>query len=191
MISSLVRARLPISGWPVIVIIITTQFIASYVVNLYSYKALARLYPLFRTRAFEKKGAIYEKYFKIKLWKDYIPAIGSFDKKNLTRDMITDDYVSKYLLKSLRAELCHFYAILFAVIVLFCTVYEEWFFIICYTILLNMPCILIQRYNRPRFERMLSSTRKTGHAVLTEFYIKEDGSSLSGRKERKERRKEL
>ncbi len=174
MLETILSAKLPISGWPVIIIIITTQFISSYLVNLISYMKLKAVYPLFKTRKFEKKGQIYEKYLKIKLWKDYVPAIGSFDKKNLTRDKINDDYVSMYLLESLRAELCHFYAILFAIVVLFCTVREEWFFIIIYTILLNMPCIVIQRYNRPRFERMLSSARKTGHPVITDFYLKEE-----------------
>ncbi len=189
MLETLLNARLPISGWPVIIIIIITQFISSYLVNLISYKTLRNIYPLFRSRPFEKKGQIYEKYLKIKLWKDYIPAVGSFDKKSMTREKINDDYISMYLLESLRAELCHFYAILFATVVLFCTVHEEWLFIIIYTFILNMPCLIIQRYNRPRFERMLSSTRKTGHPMLTEFYLTEDNKAKSGRAERKERRK--
>ncbi len=41
---------LPVGGWHLVLIIILTQFIAAYLVNLLSYRNLMKLYPLFKIR---------------------------------------------------------------------------------------------------------------------------------------------
>lgn len=144
----------PLKGWPVAVLVVLSQILSSYLVNLLSYSMLYRLYPFFRTRKIERNGEIYQKLFRIRSWKEYIPAVGVFDKKNLRKDM-DREYISQFLLESLRAELCHEYAMIFAVVLIFLTVDSANSKIIFYSILLNAPCIMIQRYNRPRFERLL------------------------------------
>ena len=72
-------------------------------------------------------------------------------------------YVSQYLLESLRAELCHEYAVVFAIVLIFLTVDSANPKIILWALALNAPCIMIQRYNRPRFERLL---RNNGIAIF-------------------------
>ena len=181
------KSIFPLEGWPVAFVVILSQLFASYVVNLLSYKTLSRIYPLLKTRKIERNGEIYESVFHIKSWKDYIPAIGSFDKKKITKVKLTKEYISQYLLESLRAELCHIGAILFALIILTLTVPSLSILIVGYTALLNIPCILIQRFNRPRFERILIRDNKEGQMEIHPFWIKEGGISLSGRQERKER----
>ena len=181
------RNIFPLAGWPVAFVIIASQLFASYIVNLLSYKTLSRIYPMLKARKFEKNGEIYETVFHIKSWKDYIPAIGSFDKKRITKAKLTKEYVSQYLLESLRAELCHIIAIFLSLIVLIVTVPSLSLLIVGYTALLNLPCIFIQRFNRPRFEKILIRENKEGQMVFHPFWIKEGGISLSGRQERKER----
>ncbi len=180
-----VKNFFPMSGWPVALIILVTQFLASYIVNLLSYKNLNALYPLYRTRKFEKNGNIYQTVFRIKDWKDYIPSVSSFDKKNM-KARLTPEYVSQFLLEGVRAELCHDLAIIFAVVILFCSIPSAWFFIIVYTLLLNIPCILIQRYNRPRFERLIRNKDSKGHVILVPFWIK-NGKAQSAHEEKIER----
>ncbi len=152
----------PLSGWPVAVLVILTQILSSYLVNLLSYSTLYKLYPFFRLRKAEQNGEIYQKLFRIRSWKEYVPAVGVFDKKNLRKDL-SREYVSQYLLESLRAELCHEYAIVFAIVLIFLTVDSANPKIILWAVMLNAPCIMIQRYNRPRFERLL---RNHGLAVF-------------------------
>ena len=181
------KSIFPLAGWPVAFVVIISQLFASYIVNLLSYKTLSRIYPLLKTRKIEKDGEIYENVFHIKSWKDFIPAIGSFDKKRITREQLTKEYISQYLLESLRAELCHLGAIFFAFIILIVTVPSLSMPIVGYTALLNIPCILIQRFNRPRFERILMRENKEDQMEILPFWIREGGISLSGRQERKER----
>ena len=152
--SPLIYRIFPLSGWPVAVLVILTQILSSYLVNLLSYSTLYRLYPFFRPGRAEQNGEIYQKLFRIRSWKEYVPAVGVFDKKNLRRDL-SREYVSQYLLESLRAELCHEYAIIFAIVLIFLTVDSANPKIILWAVMLNAPCIMIQRYNRPRFEKLL------------------------------------
>lgn len=159
---SLLYRIFPLSGWPVAVLVILSQILSSYLVNILSYNALYKLYPYFRLHKVEQNGDIYQKLFRIRSWKEYVPAIGVFDKKNLRKDL-SREYVSQYLLESLRAELCHEYAVVFAIILIFLTVDSANPKIILWAFALNAPCIMIQRYNRPRFERLL---RNQGIAIF-------------------------
>lgn len=179
----------PIKGWPLVLIIILTQFIASYLVNLLSYRNLMKLYPIFKSRKWEDEGKIYQRLFYVKTWKEYIPSVGSFDKKNVDRKMLTPDFIAQFLLESLRAELCHIYAFIFALLLLLMTASDAWFFTIIYTIIFNAPCIIIQRYNRPRFEKLIRAKDDKGNIIFTEFWRNPNGDSMSGREERDEKRR--
>lgn len=178
------------ANWPLVLIIILTQFIASYLVNLLSYRNLMMIYPLFKTRKWEKKGNIYQTIFHVKAWKEYIPSVGSFDKKNMERTKITPNFIAQFLLESLRAELCHLYAFIFALVLLLFTATRAWFFVLAYTIIFNLPCIIIQRYNRPRFERLIRTKDEKGNVVFPEFWKDANGDSMSGREERDEKRRQ-
>lgn len=180
---SLIYRIFPLSGWPVAVLVILTQILSSYLVNLLSYNTLYRLYPFFRSKRFEHNGDIYQRFFRIRSWKEYVPAVGVFDKKNLRKDL-NREYVSQYLLESLRAELCHGYAIIFAIVLIFLTVDSANPKIILWAVMLNAPCIMIQRYNRPRFERLL---RSHGLAV---FWTSADDGKRRIEKKKKEHKAE-
>ena len=114
---------------------------------------------IYRCRAWERQGAIYNAWFKIRHWKHLLPdggAIvpGGYAKKHLT------DYspgnLHKFLNESCRAEFSHWLAIL-----------PFWIFgligppvimvyMLVYALIINVPCIMAQRFNRPRIAKLLT-----------------------------------
>lgn len=183
------RTLFPLDGWPVPIVVVITQFAASLMVNFLSYSKLSAIYPLFKIRTLERNGEIYQELFNVKSWKEHIPSIGAFDKKTLTKKKLTTEYVSQYLLEGLRAELCHLISIILSMAVLLVSIPKTWSFILGYSALLNLPCIIIQRYNRPRFERILAAKNENGQIDFTVFWIKDDGKAYTSREEKRMRRK--
>lgn len=114
---------------------------------------------LFRTYRFEKEGRIYEQLFRVKRWKRLLPDGGTvwkkrgFKKKHL--DRFSQENLHRFLIESARGELTHWLAIFpFWIFAFFTPAYVVWFMLI-YSLAVNLPCIIAQRYNRPRIEKML------------------------------------
>jgi len=113
----------------------------------------ARLWP------WERSGRAYEKFFAIKRWKDSLPDAaswfpGGFAKASLrTR---TPDFLGQFLRETWRGELTHWLALL--ALPLFAIWNPGWGVVVnfAYAVAANLPCILVQRYNRGRFLRVLS-----------------------------------
>ena len=113
---------------------------------------------LFRERKWEKGGRIYERFFRVKHWKSKVPDISDFmkwrfSKKHLGR--LNDNYLCTFLIESCRSEFTHW------MIILSTMLFGLWedvlttsgmFFLACF---LNLPYIIIQRYNRPRLRKLL------------------------------------
>ena len=110
---------------------------------------------------FKKKEKVYEKVFKIKVWKDLVPQYtrkAGFSKRNMLNLKI--DYIKEFVAETYRAELDH----------LFCCLVTPFMFLVnsfgCSMIfsvlvfIFNMPCILIQRYNRFRLRRLMINMKK-------------------------------
>ena len=108
--------------------------------------------------------AIYEKFLAIKSWKDLLPDgatwfKGGFPKASLQRrDRL---HLERFLRETWRGELCHWVALL--LIPLF-FLWNPWWgdlVIAIYALAANLPCILVQRYNRIRLERTLAQFQTT------------------------------
>ncbi|UOY93110.1 glycosyl-4,4'-diaponeurosporenoate acyltransferase [Ectobacillus sp. JY-23] len=114
-------------------------------------------YWLYRERSWEKNGRLYEK-LGVKRWKQWAPDAsrlfkGGFHKKNL-RNM-TEEHLRVFLLETKRAELAHWLPIPFAFLFfLWNEIVVGWAMVI-YALCLNIPLIIIQRYNRIRLSRIL------------------------------------
>lgn len=113
----------------------------------------------FRARRFEKGGQLYDRIFKVSRWKHLLPDGGmvwkkrGFKKKRL--DNFTEENLNRFLVESARGELTHWLAILpFWIFGFFAPVRVIWFMLL-YALLINMPCIIVQRYNRPRVHKLL------------------------------------
>jgi len=117
----------------------------------------------FRAHRWEKDGSVYKTVFRVHVWKKYLPDSGTilpgtYKKKSL--DDFSEANLRKYLLESCRAEMTHWFAIPpFLIFGLFTPSYVIGFMLI-YALLVNVPCILAQRYNRPR---ILKFIEKSGH----------------------------
>lgn len=137
------------------------QIIVSRFINRMSYDSLAALRLRLRPRVWEAEGEIYQRVFRIRSWKDYVPSVGPFDKKDLKGGQ--SGYISVFILETVRAEFAHLscLAIAYAVSVI-CRHEISWIVPAFFTVI-NLPCIMIQRYNRPRFEKVL---RKRGSPLI-------------------------
>jgi len=107
---------------------------------------------------FEKEGSFYRKWLRVHRWKKYLPDGGAlmggeFRKKNL--EHITHANLHRFLIESCRAEMTHVLAILpFWVFGLIAPPEVVWIMLI-YAVAINLPCIIAQRYNRPRIQSLM------------------------------------
>lgn len=114
---------------------------------------------LFRTRPWEEGGNFYQRFFRIKRWKRYLPdgapLLGSrgFPKKKLQEK--TPEYLGAFLRETCRAELTHWLTLLFAPFFFSWNPLWVGFFMIFYALTENLPLIMAQRYNRARLRRII------------------------------------
>ena len=116
---------------------------------------------IFRCRPFERGGKTWDRLFHVRKWKEKLPdgsaILGrGFAKKRL--EALDAAYFETFIRESRRAELMHWIAMSFAVLFFLWNPPEVGWFMILYAIGMNAPCIIAQRYNRPRFQRF-SDTR--------------------------------
>jgi len=118
----------------------------------------------FRSYAFEQDGLLYARLFKVRRWKHLLPDGGTIWKKRGYAKRHLSDFselnLERFLIESCRAELTHWLSI-----------FPFWIFgffmpagavpvMLLYALAVNAPCIIAQRYNRPRIERLLRKKAK-------------------------------
>lgn len=121
----------------------------------------------FRSHPFEKEGQIYEDVFKVKSWKKLLPDGGALWKKRGYKKRHIQDFsrenLERFLIEACRGELTHWLSILsFWVFGLFLPASSTWVMLI-YALISNLPCIIAQRYNRPRFLHLFERTLSRQH----------------------------
>lgn len=112
---------------------------------------------LYRSRAWERGGRLYQNLFKVKRWKSRLPSggtlLGGFSMTQISsRDR---DYLEAWLIETCRAELCHWIAI--APAFLFFLWNPPWLALVmvAYALTFNAVPIIVQRHNRPRLLALL------------------------------------
>ncbi len=106
-----------------------------------------------KSHNWEKGGAIYKTVFKIHRWKHLLPDGAKthktgFQKKNIKN--FKKEYLNEFIYQTGRAEIAHWIQIMpFFVFGFWSPNFVIWIMLL-YAILVNMPCIIAQRYNRPR-----------------------------------------
>jgi glycosyl-4,4'-diaponeurosporenoate acyltransferase len=114
---------------------------------------------LYRARRWERGGRVYQAVFRIRAWKGLLPDGAALFKKGFRKRRIASrstDYLHRFILETCRAELCHWLA--FALVPLF-FLWNPWYvavLMIPYAVATNAPCILTQRFNRPRLRAELA-----------------------------------
>ncbi len=125
----------------------------------------------FRSHPFEKEGQIYEDVFKVKSWKKLLPDGGALWKKRGYKKRHIQEFsqenLERFLIEACRGELTHWLSILpFWVFGFFLPASSIWVMLI-YALLANLPCIIAQRYNRPRVLHLLEKTHSAQHTGNT------------------------
>ena len=112
---------------------------------------------LFCEKPWEAGGEIYQRLFKVRRWKAVLPELSDFFRKLFPKKKIKtfdSDYLRSYIIESCRAELTHFCIIGITFLFPIWAGFSVSLLIIYISILLNLPFIVIQRYNRPRIQRL-------------------------------------
>ena len=117
---------------------------------------------LYRARGWERGGRTYERVFLIRAWKRHLPdgaALfrGGFRKRRMRGR--SPHYCRTFVRETCRAELCHW--LVFALVPLF-FVWNPWYVawpMVPYAMAANLPCIVAQRYNRPRLAALAERGR--------------------------------
>lgn len=112
---------------------------------------------LYRKRGWERNGRLYEKLFRLKAWKRRLPdgaAIfkNGFEKKHLKGT--NKDYLDSFIRETCRAELTHWIIFLFGPVFLIWNLWWVGIVMILYATVANIPCVITQRYNRIRLQRI-------------------------------------
>jgi glycosyl-4,4'-diaponeurosporenoate acyltransferase len=128
--------------------------------------------PMFRERQFERGGKLYEQVFFIRRWKERLPDGAAFWGKGFRKkrlESLDSDYYQTFVRETCRAELTHWMQIPPALLFLFTGNWPLTAAMLVYAVLVNLPCILAQRYNRIRFLRVLHRRQRSvlseGHGV--------------------------
>lgn len=118
---------------------------------------------IYRIKRFEEQGNLWQRLFKVKSWKKWIPDGTVFLKDGFNKEKLTDgssESLILFLNESKRAELTHWLSILPApLFFLWNPVWAGWVMIL-YALALNIPIIISQRYNRARIERIEYKRKK-------------------------------
>lgn len=113
---------------------------------------------IYKKRDWEQHGKIYEDVFRVKSWKGFLPDGSALFKKGFRKkSMVSKDmeYLHRFVIETCRAELVHWLVIVFSPVFFIWNPIWAGFIMIIYALVANMPCIIAQRYNRIRFQRIL------------------------------------
>lgn len=112
---------------------------------------------LYRTRRWERDGALYQHLFRVRTWKGRLPSAGTlFQGFSMGQIRMRDEgYLQTWLAETCRAELCHWLAILPAFLFFLWNPVWLGVVMVAYAAAFNAVPIIAQRYNRPRLIAIL------------------------------------
>jgi len=112
---------------------------------------------LYRERNWERNGKIYKDFLGVKTWKRLLPDGAAVSKSGFRKKHLGNPdavYIRKFILETCRAELTHWVIFVFSIVFF---VWNDWWIgiiMIAYASVVNIPCIVAQRYNRIRLRRV-------------------------------------
>ena len=113
---------------------------------------------LYRKRKWERNGKIYERFFRLKSWKKKLPDGAAVFKNGFKKKQLkatNEDYLRDFIRETCRAGLTHWIVLLFGTVFLIWNYIWVGILMIMYAAIVNIPCIITQRYNRIRIQRIV------------------------------------
>lgn len=123
--------------------------------------------PRYRMKKFERGGRFYKKTLKIHLWKEFVPQfIGrdGFSKEHLERE-VSAEYLDAFIAETCRGEWTHRIQGWSAVFVCIWNPPLLGLLFAGVILLISLPCVAIQRYNRFRLQTLRKRLLRSGSAA--------------------------
>jgi glycosyl-4,4'-diaponeurosporenoate acyltransferase len=116
---------------------------------------------LFRERRMERGGRLYERFFAVKLWKDFLPDGAALFQRGFRKKALLGrdrEYFSRFVTETCRGEIVHWVVLCCSILFFLWNTWAVGLIMVAYAVAANLPCILAQRYNRLRFIRVMEHT---------------------------------
>lgn len=123
---------------------------------------------LFRERAGERGGQLYQRLFRIEAWKRLLPDGARLFRRGFRKKRLGSrrpEYLARFRVETCRSELAHWVVVAFAPLFFLWNSAGIGVLMVAYALLANLPCILTQRYNRCRLNRVLGAPADRGDEV--------------------------
>ncbi|MDW7658435.1 MAG: glycosyl-4,4'-diaponeurosporenoate acyltransferase [Bacillota bacterium] len=118
---------------------------------------------LYRIRSWEQSGLFWQRSFRVRSWKHRLPDGAAILKKGFAKKQMKASnpaWLSLFIRESRRAELTHWIIMPFSLLFFLWNPPAVGWFMILYAVIMNLPCIIAQRFNRPRFQHILKQRQK-------------------------------
>ncbi|MFB4160847.1 glycosyl-4,4'-diaponeurosporenoate acyltransferase [Geomicrobium sp. JSM 1781026] len=118
---------------------------------------------LLRIRNWEREGEVWQTLTRVKKWKHIVPDgakmfEGGFEKRELQDRSI--GYFDNFITESKRAEVTHWLSIVpAALFFLWNPLWAAWLMVV-YALVINVPIIILQRFNRGRLSRVVRMKKR-------------------------------
>ncbi len=122
---------------------------------------------IYEIKYWEDNGDFYSKRLNIKTWKDNLPQYISkngFSKKNLSGMSL--EYINRFILETCRAEWAHRNCMWVAIFLIFVNKFLTGAIFFLFVLLINLPYVCIQRYNRIRLIKVREKILSRGKEKL-------------------------
>jgi len=124
---------------------------------------------LFKSHTFEDEGRFWQRYFKVKKWKQQLPDSSSIFSSSFNhRKLVSTDLntIQIFRTETNRAEFTHWLTLL--ICPLFYLWNPKWAarINVFYAFFSSLPFIIVQRYNRPKLQQLIIK-QKRRHYVNT------------------------
>ena len=129
----------------------------SYIMTHQSLSSFNPSFWLYRKRGWERNGKFYETFFRLRVWKRGLPDGAAIFKNGFKKKHLKEtnrDYIDSFIRETCRAELTHWIVFLFGPLFLIWNLWWVGIVMILYAVLANIPCVITQRYNRIRLQRI-------------------------------------
>lgn len=133
--------------WPIL------QITMNLICNKINQKYFEKDFLIPKTRKWEENGNVYRQVLKINKWKRFLPDGANVYKKGFQKKHVNNyssEYFSQFIKETRKAEFSHWLQIIPFWIFMFWSPPFIVFIMFLYAIIVNLPCIIAQRYNRPR-----------------------------------------
>lgn len=168
----------------------TWSAVVGYAAHRLPLHRLAHDGPLTRLRPWERSGRAYER-LGIRRWKDRLPEFGTVFRGGMSKRALptrsTSD-LARFVAETRRAEIVHW--AIPAITPVFALWNPPWLLAVmaAYALVANLPCLLVQRYNRGRLLRVMDRrARRAGTASPVQTPDTTSGTRARGRLSRRRR----